>query len=244
MNGLSGMMQALIVATAGLGGIGVYLLMPRASSAGRAAGVPLAIAGGVLLWLIWLASFRDAGAGARIVFLLLATQTVLGGVMTVTQRNPVSCALWFACVVIGTAGLFLLQNAQFLAAAIVIVYAGAIIVMFLFVIMMAQQTGGARYDRVAREPALAVGACFVLLIALVSTIAATYRGPSPVLAPLPPGPGISPAALLDDRPDAPLVARLGTALFTEHAVSLEVAGTLLLVAMVGAIVIAARKERA
>jgi NADH-quinone oxidoreductase subunit J len=166
--------------------------------------------------------------------------TVIGGVMTVTSRNPVSCALWFASVVLGTAGLFMLQNAQFLAAAIVIVYAGAIIVMFLFVVMMAQQHGTAIYDRMAREPGLAVLAGFVLLAALISAGVATYRGQSPALSPSAGHADVSDAASLDKAPDSPQVALLGRVLFADHWLSLEVAGAMLLVAMVGAILISAR----
>ena len=164
--------------------------------------------------------------------------------MTVTQRNPVSCALWFASLVIGTASLFMLQNAQFLAVATVIVYAGAIVVMFLFVIMLAQQGGAARYDRLAREPGLAVAASFVLIVAMVSTILAVYRGAPADLADRFGQPTVSEAAYLDPKADSPHMAGLGTALFTDHWLSVEVAGTLLLVAMVAAIVIAARRQRA
>ena len=235
-------MQALIVAAAALGGLGVYLMMPRGAATNRTTGIGLSAAALVLLWVIWLMSFQDVEVGRELLFCLLGSMTVTGGAMTVTRTNPVSCALWFTSVVIGTAGLFLLQNAQFLAAAIVIVYAGAIIVMFLFVIMMAQQSGAAIYDRVAREPGLAVLASFVLLIALVSATVETYRGESPALKPLPGGGSVSKTALLDDAPDSPQVAKLGAALFAEHWVSLEVAGTMLLVAMVGTIMIAARRK--
>jgi NADH-quinone oxidoreductase subunit J len=237
-------MQALIVAAAALGGLGVYLMMPRGAVINRNTGMAISAAALVLLWVIWLLSFQNVEVGRGLLFCLLASMTVTGGVMTVTRTSPVSCALWFTTVVIGTAGLFLLQNAQFLAAAIVIVYAGAIIVMFLFVIMMAQQSGTALYDRLAREPGLAVLASFVLLIALVSATVSTYRGESPALTPTPGGAGVTNTALLDDAPDSPQVAKLGATLFAEHWVSLEVAGTMLLVAMVGTIVIAARRERA
>ena len=79
-----------------------------------------------------------------------------------TSRNPIYSALWFASVVLSTAGLFLLAGAQFLAAGTVIVYAGAIIVTFLFVIMLAQMEGKADYDRAARAPAAATFTCFLL----------------------------------------------------------------------------------
>lgn len=238
---MTGSMQTLIVVAAALGGVGVYMLLPRAGS-GRNRRVGVWSAGGALalLWLIWIISFHDAGVGRALLFCLLGSATVIGGVMTVTQGNPVSCALWFALVVIGTAGLYMLANAQFLAAATIVVYAGAIIVMFLFVVMMAQQHGTAVYDRVAREPMFAVIAGFVLLMALVSATVATYRGPSPALSVVPGAADVSDASSLDTAPDSQQVAALGRALLVDHWLSLEVAGTMLLVAMVGAIVISAR----
>ena len=87
-----------------------------------------------------------------------------------TSRNPIYSALWFASVVLSTAGLFVLAGAQFLAAGTIIVYAGAIIVTFLFVIMLAQMEGKARYDRAARAPASASFTCFLLLWSLLYTL--------------------------------------------------------------------------
>src|SRR6185295_5737827 len=81
------------------------------------------------------------------VFLILASVTVLAAVATVTFRNPVYSAIWFGLSLLGTAGLFLFQGAQFLGVATVVVYAGAILVTFLFVLMLAQPTGQAYYDR-------------------------------------------------------------------------------------------------
>jgi NADH-quinone oxidoreductase subunit J len=233
-------MQALIVLAVALGGVGVYLMMPGGVRGNRRIGVVSAVAALALLWIIWISGFHDVGIGRGFLFCILGSMTVIGGVMTVTQINPVSCALWFASVVIGTAGLFMLINAQFLAAAIVVVYAGAIIVMFLFVVMMAQQHGTAIYDRLAREPAFAVIAGFVLLIALVSATVATYRGASPALSPVAGEADVSDASFLDVAPDSPQVAGLGRALLIDHWLSLEVAGTMLLVSLVGAILISAR----
>jgi NADH-quinone oxidoreductase subunit J len=239
-------MQAWVIATAGLGGLGVYLLMPRGAAPGRNAGIALAVLGLLSLWVIWWQNFRDVGFAARLVFYIVATWTVTSAVMMVTQRNPVSSALWFASVVIGTASLFLMQNAQFLAVASVIVYAGAIVVMFLFVVMMTQQTGTARHDRYSREPFLGVAASFNLIVALASVSIATYGGSSPTLAPVAGGAPVFDTAFMPDTSAVIAagrdhVASLGAALFTEHWLSLELAGTLLLVAMVGAIVIAARR---
>ena len=87
-----------------------------------------------------------------------------------TSRNPVYSALWFASVVLSTAGLFLLAGAPFLAAGTVIVYAGAIIVTFLFVIMLAQMEGKAVYDRAARAPGPATFTCFLLFWCLIYSL--------------------------------------------------------------------------
>jgi NADH-quinone oxidoreductase subunit J len=81
----------------------------------------------------------------------------------VSSRNPVYNALWFAVVLLSSAGLFLLVGAQFLAAGTVIVYAGAIVVTFLFVIMLAQAEGHAVYDRMARSPIATTIVAFLLL---------------------------------------------------------------------------------
>ena len=236
-------MQALIVVATTLGGLGIFLLMPGSPKVNRRVSLGLCAGALLLLWVIWIQNFDNVEFGRGLLFCLLGSMTLVAGVMTVTRANPVSCALWFTSVVVGTAGLFLLQNAQFLAAAILIVYAGAIIVMFLFVVMMAQQSGTALYDRFAREPGLAVLAGFALLIAMVSASVSTYRGESPALRPVPGGAQVAATAALDDAPDSPHVASLGRALFTEHWVSLEVAGTMLFVAVVGAIAMSARKER-
>lgn len=226
-----------------LGGWGVYLLLPRGSPRGRAGGTACCLAALGALWTLWGFGFRpEVPLPPVIAFYVLGTFTVVAAVMVITQRSPVASGLWFTCVVVGTAGLFLLLSAQFLAAATVIVYAGAIIVMFLFVIMLARQHGDQEHNRCSREPALAVAGSFLLLAMLVSGILPAYGGPRPVLQPQPgAAPGITPFEYWDSTPAAPHVALLGRTLFTEHWLSIEIAGTLLLVAMVGAIVIAARR---
>ena len=80
-------------------------------------------------------------------------------------------------MVLSTCGLFLLQAAPFLMAATTIVYAGAIVVTFLFVIMLAQQGGLSDADQRSREPLLASIAGFVLLGALLYILGKTYQSP-------------------------------------------------------------------
>jgi NADH-quinone oxidoreductase subunit J len=127
---------------------------------------------------------------ASLFFYIFALAAIVGGILTITSRDPIHCALWFASVVLATAGLFLFASAPFLAAGTVIVYAGAIVVTFLFVIMLAQLEGRAGYDRAARSPGLATITCFVIFWCLIYALS-SVRSPSrsaprdAVLQPLP-----------------------------------------------------------
>ncbi len=151
---------------------GVYLLLPTPRSRPRWQG---GVLGGLALVL---AGYRlvhhDAAVPEILLFYAFAGLAILGGVFLVTQRNPVHAALSFALVVLATCGLFLLQAAPFLMAATIIVYAGAIVVTFLFVIMLAQQAGLAGADQRSREPFLASLAGFVLLGVLLAVLQGTY----------------------------------------------------------------------
>ncbi|MFP6770362.1 MAG: NADH-quinone oxidoreductase subunit J [Planctomycetaceae bacterium] len=227
--------QLLVLMATGIGAVSLYLLLPRGNAKGRSVGIGLAVLATASLWTVWGQNLRHALGWRDAVFYLFATQTVLGAVLTVISRHPVSSALWFACSVIGTAGLFFLQNAHFLAAATVIVYAGAIVVMFLFVIMLSQQSGSASHDRVAHQPVRAVGFSFVLLATLVLGVLVSHGDQAT------PGRGatVSETAALPG-PSQSQSSSLGAVLFTEQWFSVEVAGTLLLVAMVAAIVISSQ----
>ena len=108
--------------------------------------------------------------GETILFTVFATSAIVCAILMITNHNPVYSALWFALVTLSVCGLFLLQSAPFLAAATVIVYAGAIVVTFVFVIMLAQQSGATVYDQRSRQPFLATVAAFLLLGALLSTL--------------------------------------------------------------------------
>ena len=110
----------------------------------------------------------------RGLFLILAAVTVVSASAAVTFRNPVYCAIWFGQSLLGTAGLFLLAGAQFLAVATVVVYAGAILVTFLFVLMLAQPEGKAAYDRVSWEAPIAAAAGVVMVGVLSMTIGGVF----------------------------------------------------------------------
>lgn len=182
-------------------------------------------------------------------FHLLAFFSLTSALMMITSRNPVYSALWFALVLLANSGLYLLQGAEFLSAATIIVYAGAIVVTFLFVIMLAQPSGAARYDRVSREPFLSSLTGLILAAALVGTLhyaaRMEVRGGMVEGSVLPAAEIIAEASALPggrDRPDPEKhVAALGRALFLDHTASVEVIGLLLLAAVVGAMLIAGHR---
>lgn len=258
-----------------LGGVGTWMMLPHRHGSARPRS--LHAIGAVLVVLatgLLLGFCSPPGAAlASLFFYAFAAASVLGGVLTITSVNPVHSALWFAAVVLATTGLFLMTGAQFLAAATVIIYAGAIIVTFLFVIMLAQASGEALYDRTARAPGRATLSCFLLLWALLYAIlavghpaegegrrvaadplvptgrlfeatgrtrpievAAVLRQAVPERAKLP----VREEVLLPGTPPRH-VAALGATLFTDHLISVQVAGVLLFIALVGAAAIATPK---
>ena len=98
--------------------------------------------------------------------------TVAAAVATISCRSPVYSAIWFGMTLAGTAALFLFAGAAFLAVATVVVYAGAILVMFLFVLMLAQPEGHTTYDRRSWEAPVSAFTGAVLVGVLTATIAA------------------------------------------------------------------------
>jgi NADH-quinone oxidoreductase subunit J len=147
------------------GAAAIYLLLPRPRAFSALWG---ALLGGAALVL---AGFLVVGFNAltpeSFLFYIFSACAIGFGAMLVTQRNPARAALSFALVVLSTCGLFLLLAAPFLMAVTVIIYAGAIIVTFLFVLMLAQQEGPSDADARSREPLLATIVGFVLLGALL-----------------------------------------------------------------------------
>jgi len=177
---VDGVMAFLIVA---LGACGTYLVLPHPYGAARPHKIKRtgAIAGGLGL-LLFVSLWRPPGLFLdTLFFYAFALAAIIGGILTIASRNPIHSALWFASVVLSTAGLFLFAGAPFLAAGTVIVYAGAIIVTFLFVIMLAQLEGSAGYDRAARSPGRATITCFVILWCLIYVLSA-IKSPNSALA--------------------------------------------------------------
>jgi NADH-quinone oxidoreductase subunit J len=151
-----------------LGFAAIYLLLPQGSRrmpiwAGALAGFAVILGAAFLVRneTVW---------PETLLFYAFAGSAIGSGVMMITQKNPVHSALSFALVVLSTCGLFLLQAAPFLMAATIIIYAGAIVVTFLFVIMLAHQEGPSSADQRSREPFLASLAGGVLLASLLCVL--------------------------------------------------------------------------
>ena len=213
---------------------------------------------GTLLGLAALAAFiaagrRLGGLGEEAVFLVVSAVAVISAAATIVSRSPVYAAIWFALSLAGVAGVLLVLGAQFLGVATIVVYAGAILVMFLFVLMLAQPAGLAPYDRVSNEPFLSALAGAVLLGVLSLSIGrlsaappsccslpsrATLTLPAATGAPTQPA---QPAPVADSL-EHNHVARLGAELFGRHLIAVEAAGLLLLVALVGAIAVVSRGD--
>ena len=162
------------------GAAGTYLLLPHQHGLTKPVVAHRVGYGLVGLATVIFATFWRAPVEivTRFFFYAFGFASILGGILTVTSRNPIYSALWFASVVLATSGLFLLSGAQFLAAGTIIVYAGAIIVTFLFVIMLAQMEGRAIYDRTARSPFWATFSAFLVLFGLTYSLL-SLRAPTP-----------------------------------------------------------------
>jgi NADH-quinone oxidoreductase subunit J len=155
------------------GGGAVYLLLPRPRPYPSLWGA----ATGAIALLV--AGFYLVRAGTvdpeTLLFYVFSGTAVASGALLVTQHRPARAALSFALVILSVSGLFLLLAAPFLAAASITVYAGAIIVTFLFVIMLAQQAGADSADSRSREPLLSTMTGFLLLGALVYVLQLSYE---------------------------------------------------------------------
>jgi NADH-quinone oxidoreductase subunit J len=166
-------------------------------------------------------------------------------------------ALWFAVATLCVCGLFLLLSAPFLAAATIIVYAGAIIVTFMFVIMLAQQGGATAYDQRPRLPLPGSLVSFFVLGALAFTLLdwqenaksaaadGAAQGPELVAArnDEPSDDEDRPVATKVTPEEAGSLQTLGRTLFVDYLFAVELGGTLLLVATIGAIALAPRRQR-
>jgi NADH:ubiquinone oxidoreductase subunit 6 (subunit J) len=154
-----------LAAAAALGALAFYWLLPRPKGRSVAVGTFAAIAAAVVLVSWMLRQFGDPAKDTvgQILFWLFSAGAVGFAAVFVTQRNPARGAIAFAFVIVSVCGLFLLLAAPFLMAATIVIYAGAIIVTFLFVLMLSQTGTITDENDRSREPLLGSLAGFAFL---------------------------------------------------------------------------------
>ncbi len=272
----------LYIATV-LGGIALLLLLPKQRGNVPALGTLLgaAVLGGTWLFLNrQIESLGGLSNTAFIYYYVFSAIAIVAAVRVITHTRPVYSALWFVLVVLASSGLLLVLSAEFMAFAMIIIYAGAILVTYMFVIMLASQSQSPDapadepetspvYDRLAREPFSAVLAGFVLLAALLTVaFPPTPMQPNPqasmkaqhttdqelIAQVLADRAGATVQTRQTDRPvlegqeqlssaqggpaELSNAERIGLDLFRSHPLGLELAGVILLISLIGAVVIA------
>jgi NADH-quinone oxidoreductase subunit J len=158
------------------------------------------------------------------VFLVLAAGTLAGAVNLIVQRHPIHSALSLIVVMVALAGLYLLQGAEFVAAVQIIVYAGAIMVLFIFVIMLlnAGEEERTNLSRLARYVGVPLSVVFLAELAYWIARATSHLGSAP--------------------PEVVSTRDLSTLLFREYVFPFELTSFLILIALLGALVLARREE--
>jgi NADH-quinone oxidoreductase subunit J len=226
----------LVYATFVVGGLAVYLLLPNTERSTKTAGAILGLAALAGAMAVCGRFFLTAG-GLNAVFILSALVAIGSAVMVITQEKPVYSALYFVLVILAVVPLLLLQSAEFLAIALVIVYAGAILVTYMFVIMLSQQDHEPTYDRRARAPFQAVFAGFFSMAVIAGQLARLpeEQAAQGVLAAAPAN------APRSDAPPIDNTQAIGESLIAQYLVGFELAGVLLLVAMIGAIALSRKR---
>ena len=165
-----------------------------------------------------------------IAFYLLAAVTVTAGFLVITAKNPVHSVMFLILAFFTAAGLFVMLGAEFLAMLLVVVYVGAVAVLFLFVVMMLDvdftqlREGFAQYLPIG----LVVGGVLAVEMVLVAITVASRGAAGKNVAPAVPDVGL------------PNAEAIGRVLYTDYIYFFQAAGLVLLVAMIGAIVLTLR----
>ena len=164
-----------------VGALGLLLVLTARAQQARIGGGIIGLAG--LAWLFVLAGELPGsveGVAAEVFFLIFALIAIASAVQMVVQQRPVYSALFFVLVVMSVCGVLVMLEAFFMAFSLVIVYAGAILITYMFVLMLSQQASDSEhegerpaYDRKPRDP---VSAVFVAMLCMGIVVAATFSG--------------------------------------------------------------------
>lgn len=188
-----------------IGGVGVALSVPRRRfQASLLGGIIAATGVGLLIVAMGAASLAAGGGLPSPAFHVLSIIALGACLQVITHRRPVYAALYFILSILSTAGLYILLAAEFMAFALVIIYAGAILITYLFVIMLASQSqmegqeeGMADYDAVGRGPITATIASFALLATLTVML---FSGVKQIAPPSPERAAAAQVAVLEQLP--------------------------------------------
>ena len=162
----------------------------------------------------------------QIIFLLLSVMAVGSALMMITSKNPVNSVLWLIVVFFAISGHYILLNAQFLAIVNIIVYAGAIMVLFLFVVMLMNLNAETEPIKNRRLQLIGVTSGGALMLIIVSAISK-----------------IDVEQLVQiNAGDSGLIKVLGMNLFKNYVLPFEISSVLFLSAMIGAVVIGKKEE--
>jgi NADH-quinone oxidoreductase subunit J len=167
---------------------------------------------------------------AAIAFYLFATLTIASAIAVIFARNPVHSVLWLILAFFNAAGLMLLLGAEFIAMLLVIVYVGAVAVLFLFVVMMLDIDFAQLRSGFTKNLPFGIIIALVLLAEIVIAVSAWSAGPALSGAHVP-------------ATVQPNIVALGALLYSRYLFAFEIAGLILLVAMIGAIVLTHRQRR-
>jgi NADH-quinone oxidoreductase subunit J len=162
-----------------------------------------------------------------IAFYLFATLTIASAIAVIFARNPVHSVLWLIVAFFNAAGLMLLVGAEFIAMLLVIVYVGAVAVLFLFVVMMLDIDFASLRSGFTRNLPFGIIIALVLFAEIVVAVIAHRSGPVLAGRPIPAAPTQN-------------IVALGQLLYSRYLFAFEIAGLILLVAMIGAIVLTHR----
>lgn len=168
-----------------------------------------------------------------IMFYVFALMTIASALSVITTNNPVYSVFYLILAFFNTAGLFVLLGAEYIAMTLVIVYVGAVAVLFLFVVMMLNINFEKMHAGFMRHLPFGLLIAFVLFVEISLLVYASFTHPMQTVAP-----AISIAAL----GKMTNTVAIGSVLYTRYALLFQLAGLILLVAMIGAIVLTLRQR--
>ena len=165
------------------------------------------------------------------IFYAFAAILVFAGLRVITTRNPVHAALWLVLSFFSAAGVWLLLQAEFLAIALVLVYVGAVMVLFLFVVMMLDVNFDKLRERFKSYIPVAATVGILVLVEMTLVLVGGYLGGERTVAPPASAAGYS------------NTKALGLQIYTDYAYPFEIAAMILLVAIIAAIALTHRRRR-